>query len=156
MKPTVCKRLVLLLVLMAILLCAGCSKAPDYTGFSDTATLLSVLQLAEKDLLPEGASPLTFRAANPGKDSTYHLTFAPADRSEEAFDRWSAGLRDKTKALDMDGDCRVVHNTGGAKDAEPHNSRDCWYIAYSAEQSVKYLAYRTESGEFALKIQFSW
>ena len=48
MKHTVCKRLVLLLVLMAILLCAGCSKAPDYTGFSDTATLLSVLQLAEK------------------------------------------------------------------------------------------------------------
>ena len=156
MKPTVCKRLVLLLVLMAILLCAGCSKTPDYTGFSDTATLLSVLQLAEKDLLPEGASSLAFRAANPGKDSTYHLTFAPADRSEEAFDRWSAGLRDKTKALDMDGDCRVVHNTGGAKDTEPHNSRDCWYIAYSAEQSVKYLAYRTESGEFALKIQFSW
>lgn len=149
-----------LLALLAILLVgffiAKGRTAPDYTDFPDANALLSALELTEADLLPSPGSSLAFRAVDPGKSSTYHLTFTDTDLSSESFSFWVEKLRDKTKALDMDGYCRVVHNTDGAKDEEPYDSHHRWYIAYSAEKSVKYLAYQTDSGAFALKIQFAW
>ena len=149
-----------LLALLAILLVSFFitkgRTTPDYTDFADANALLSALELTGSDLLPAPDSVLTFRAVDPGKSSTYHLTFTAADLSAESFDRWAEHLREKTKELDMDGYCRVVHNTNGIKDEEPHDSHHRWYIAYSAKKSVKYLAYQTDSGTFALKIQFAW
>lgn len=143
-------------VLILLLFAAGCNSTPDYSAFTNADELLPVLELTEADLLPSSDSKLTFRADDPGKSSTYHLTFPAADFSEDSFDLWAENLREKTKDLDMAGYCRVVHNTGGIKDEEPYHSHHRWYIAYSAEKSVKYLAYRTDDGAFALKIQFAW
>ena len=143
-------------VLMLLLFATGCNSAPDYAAFTNADELLSALELTESDLLPSPGSALAFRAVDPGKSSTYYLTFTTADLSAESFDLWAENLREKTKELDMDGYCRVVHNTDGIKDEEPHDSHHCWHIAYSAKKSVKYLAYQTDSGAFALKIQFAW
>lgn len=158
MKSTVLKHFSLLLVaaLMFILIATGCSKAPDDTGFSNADELLSALELTEDELLPFDDSTMIFEAADPDESSTYYLTFTAADASVETFELWAESLREITKELDIDGYCRVVHNTGGIKDEEPHDSHHCWYIAYSAEKSIKYLAYRADESAFVLKIQFEW
>ena len=145
--------ILLFTALLLVLFSAGCNNAPDYTDLSTADALLTELELTEADLLPSPDAVLTFQSAGSG---TYRLFFASGNSSAEAFDSWAEGLREKTKVLDMAGYCRVVHNTLGIKDEELHDSHHCWYIAYSAEKSIKYLAYRTESGDFALKIQYDW
>ena len=71
-------------VLILLLFAAGCNSTPDYSAFTNADELLPVLELTEADLLPSSDSKLTFRADDPGKSSTYHLTFPAADFSEDS------------------------------------------------------------------------